>query len=323
MGHEIHILFAGRPPPDFALKLAPNTMFREGPKDICEKHKAKIFKSAIIFLFKIPKIAWTRREIVNIAKKENYDIYFTDMEQYAAFAAKKTKKPCFNINHHSSIFFPTAEQLPGNHLDKFLLRFLVNNMSHYFTRCYAIDYCDKIEKSGNLYRYPLINKPELENYQITQDDHIVAYLANEDYKRIIKVFSKFTNETFYVYGFDEDKKINNMIFKKTSRVEFLKDLTSAKAVIGNAGFSLTWEVCLINKLMWVIPYKRHYEQLVNAHRLTKLNIAYSSKEITTGDFENFSKWLEEKNYESSVKLPVIEAKIILDDIFSCLDDYKQ
>ncbi|MBN1329764.1 MAG: hypothetical protein JXA54_09850 [Candidatus Heimdallarchaeota archaeon] len=320
MGHEVHILYAGKPPPNYALNLTPNTMYREGLRDICEKNQIKLGKTFFNFLFKVPKILRIKKEILGVAKKEKYDIYFADMELNVANAAKKIKKPCFNINHQKAVFFPTTKQLPGHHFDKFICKFLIDDVAPYYTRSYAIDYTDKIERNANVYRYPLIHKPELENYEVSREDHIVAYLANADYKRIINVFSKFPEETFYIYGFDEEKKINNLIFKNISRTGFLKDLTSAKAVIGNAGFSLTWEVCLINKLIWTIPYKHQYEQLVNADRLTKLGIAYTSKEITEEDFVNFRNWLEEVNYKPSIKLPVLKANAILDDIFSCLEN---
>ena len=74
---------------------------------------------------------------------------------------------------------------------------------------------------------------------------------------------------FIAYGFGCEGQDGNILYKKPSPGEFLKDLISANAVVANAGFSLVTEALHLGKPYLAIPVAHQFEQIFNAHWLDK------------------------------------------------------
>jgi len=74
---------------------------------------------------------------------------------------------------------------------------------------------------------------------------------------------------FIAYGFGREGRDGNILYKKPSLDEFLKDLISAKAVVANAGFSLVTEALHLGKPYLAIPVAHQFEQIFNAYWLDK------------------------------------------------------
>jgi uncharacterized protein (TIGR00661 family) len=74
---------------------------------------------------------------------------------------------------------------------------------------------------------------------------------------------------FIAYGFGCEGQDGNILYKKPSPGEFLKDLISANAVVANAGFSLVTEALHLGKPYLAIPVAHQFEQIFNAYWLDK------------------------------------------------------
>jgi uncharacterized protein (TIGR00661 family) len=68
---------------------------------------------------------------------------------------------------------------------------------------------------------------------------------------------------------------------------FLKDLTTCKAVIANAGFSLVSEALHLGKPYLAVPVKRQFEQVLNAYYVDKLNYGAYWDELNKERIESF------------------------------------
>jgi len=65
-----------------------------------------------------------------------------------------------------------------------------------------------------------------------------------------------------------------MTLFRTSEEMFIKHLKECKAVICTAGFETICEAFYLNKMAFVFPAKRHFEQLCNAHDAQKHGAAF-------------------------------------------------
>ncbi|MEA2071589.1 MAG: glycosyltransferase family protein [Asgard group archaeon] len=321
-GHEVHILFAGKKPPEYAHELAEKTLYKKGAVDLYNNHKVAITKTLSNHFVRLPIYAKTRKEVLELDRKENYDAFFTDFESSTSVVGRKLRKPVISIDHQHSIFHPKAKKAPGKFYDKLGLLFVFIYMIPHYNRAFTLDFVTDIKTSKKCTLFPLIWKPEFNRYDIRLGSHYVAYLARHDPQKITAVLNQIPHETFHVYGFDRDKQIGNVIFKKTSREGFLQDLANAKAVIGNAGFSLTWETCIINKLIWIMPHKHQFEQETNAHRLKTYDRAYVSEKLTVEDFYAFSEWAESKNFKPEKKLSILPASELMERAYNYLERYR-
>ena len=97
------------------------------------------------------------------------------------------------------------------------------------------------------------------------------------------------NEKFFVYGFEEDKNLGNVILKNFNEKEFLQDLNSCKAVITNGGFMLISEALYLKKPILSIPVKKHFEQTLNAIYLERLGYGMFGKETSKEIINKFIK----------------------------------
>jgi len=323
-GHEVQILLAGhRKPPEYAFELVPKTMYRPGPFDIYENHKIVLGKTLQHNLLKIGDYLDVRKELIELDLKENYDIFFSDFDQYSCYVGKKVGKPVICINRQNAILHPSLDRDHLNGYEILGTLMILNAMQPYYNHCYSIDFTQTIETVNDNTLFPLIWKPEFDNYDITIDNHITAYLAWYNPKEIVNVFTKFPKETFYVYGFNVNKKIKNVIFKETSREGFLEDLVSSKGIIGNAGFNLSWEACLLKKFIWTIPFETQYEQTTNAYRLEKLGQSFVTNKISEKNLLGFLNWIESQNYHPKNNLTILKASDLLNHVYNFLESYSK
>jgi uncharacterized protein (TIGR00661 family) len=92
---------------------------------------------------------------------------------------------------------------------------------------------------------------------------------------------------FIAYGFDRQDQESNILHKKPSRDEFLQDLTRAKAIVANAGFSLITEALHLGKPYVGVPIKHQFEQIFNAYWLDKMGYGADWEELNKERAESF------------------------------------
>ncbi|HUU79786.1 MAG TPA: glycosyltransferase family protein [candidate division Zixibacteria bacterium] len=322
-GHEVHILFVGKEPPAYAYELAPVSYYKFGPIDIYNDHKLDYSKTFQVLLTNLGKMTKNRRDILDVASKEDFDVIFTDFENMTSVIGRVLKKPTICIDHQHSAFHPSSEEAPAKPALKLGLKFGIRLMVPYYSHCFAIDFTEKIDRVDDFTLFPLIWKPEFDNYKITTSNHYLVYLARYDKDKMIKNLLAFPDDTFIIYGFNTEEVIKNIIFKKTSREEFLKDIVACKAIIANAGFSLAWEACLLNKMIWVIPHSNNYEQITNAYRLNKLDRAFVTDKLTENEIKYFLSHTEKQNYQPKVKLPIISPDVLMDQVYSQIKFFQE
>lgn len=96
------------------------------------------------------------------------------------------------------------------------------------------------------------------------------YQTSSSLKTVKESLQQLPNETFYVYGMNQDYTDGNVVFKPFSEKGFIDDLASAKAVIANGGFSFISEAVYLKKPIYSFPIHNQFEQWMNAAYIQKL-----------------------------------------------------
>jgi uncharacterized protein (TIGR00661 family) len=92
---------------------------------------------------------------------------------------------------------------------------------------------------------------------------------------------------FVAYGFGRDGQDGNVFYKKPSQDGFLEDLTHAKAIVANAGFSLVTEALHLGKPYLAVPVEHQFEQIFNAFWLEKVGYGAYWEELNRERVESF------------------------------------
>jgi uncharacterized protein (TIGR00661 family) len=133
----------------------------------------------------------------------------------------------------------------------------------------------------------------------TKKDHILVYQTSDTNENLLPSLSAISKQKFVVYGFNMDKKMANVILKKYSSEGFIKDLSSAKAVITNGGFTLISEALCLRKPLLCNPIETQYEQIMNGVYIEKLGYGAMAETISQEAIEQFI--LNLKKYEKNLQ----------------------
>ena len=97
------------------------------------------------------------------------------------------------------------------------------------------------------------------------------------------------DERFIVYGFDRASKEKDLEFKKFNEKEFLNDLKGCKAVICNGGFTFISEAIYLKKPILSLPINGHFEQILNAIYIKKMNYGEFYRDLDVSKIKSFIK----------------------------------
>ncbi|NHK32432.1 MAG: hypothetical protein FK730_13845, partial [Asgard group archaeon] len=301
--------------------LSPKVFFRPGLIDIFKNQKINVSKTINTNIQRLGVYLKTRKELVELDYKENYDAIFSDFEPHTSVIGRRLKKPVFSIDHQHSLFHPATLEIDYTAYERILTFAVLNIMQPYFTHSYALDYVNEIYTHDNITLFPLLEKEELYNFERKIENHFVVYLTKNNPEDLIEFFSNFPDENFYIYGFDKHEEFGNITLKETSRNGFLTDLASSKGFIGNGGFNTTWECCILNKVMWLVPFSNQTESLSNLYRLEKLNLAYVSIKLDVNEFHNFIEWAKNMNCEPKHNLKLKHPSELLSLVYKQIENF--
>lgn len=110
------------------------------------------------------------------------------------------------------------------------------------------------------------------NAAVSVGNHICVYFnENSDHKNIVEVLNHLPQQ-FVLYGsrVEQDVFVGNVTLRPFSEQSFIRDLASANAVIGGAGFTLMSECIFLRKPLLAVPFGNHFEQILNANYLQRM-----------------------------------------------------
>ncbi|MBA9076321.1 MULTISPECIES: MJ1255/VC2487 family glycosyltransferase [Rufibacter] len=134
---------------------------------------------------------------------------------------------------------------------------------------------------------PPIIREEILQAKTSVGNHVLVYQSSTNQKNLLQTLQQLPQERFYVYGFNKEEQHGNVQLKAFSEDGFIQDLSSAKAVVANGGFSLLSEAVYLHKPICSVPIPKQFEQYLNAAYVQKLGYGRYFPEFTADGLKAF------------------------------------
>ena len=124
-------------------------------------------------------------------------------------------------------------------------------------------------RKRNTFLFPPLLRQEILDAKPTQGEHVLVYVTSPA-PELAKLLGS-VRCSFIAYGFGREgrNETGNILYKKPSLDGFFADLTSARAIVANSGFSLVTEALHLGKPYLAVPVSHQFEQIFNAYWLEK------------------------------------------------------
>lgn len=275
-----------------------------------------IFKNII----KTPEAVMSVDRVRRLVERFHPDIVFSDFEPISCIVANMLELPLVSIDNQHR-FTNTKIDYPAKYRDSAIFtKAVVNLMIFNSKACLVLSFSDDPITNKKTFLFPPVLRPEILAVRPAVADHILVYLTSE-FKQMTRVLRNI-RQKFIIYGLGENKTDSNLVFKKASQEEFIRDLASCKGIVANAGFTLITEALHLGKPYLAIPLRNQFEQIYNAYTLEKLAYGKHWDEIDREKIEAFLFNLEE--YRSKlVSYPKHDNSLILGKVDDLINKYSK
>jgi uncharacterized protein (TIGR00661 family) len=146
-------------------------------------------------------------------------------------------------------------------------------------------------RKRNTFLFPPLLRQEILEATPTQGDHVLVYVTSPA-PALAKLLAS-VHCPFIAYGFGregqegQEGQEGNILYKKPSLDGFFADLTSARAIVANSGFSLVTEALHLGKPYLAVPVSHQFEQIFNAYWLEKSGYGAYWEELNKERVESF------------------------------------
>jgi uncharacterized protein (TIGR00661 family) len=246
-------------------------------------------RTGLLNILLSPFVLFDLAKLIVQIKRKKPSVMITDFEPIVTYAALLCRIPCISVNYPflNNTYLRAYKITPTlkTRID-YALTLLINWILCPKKNVEIVTTFFHEKNNGK----EKVTKPVLRESILkatpSVGDFVLVYQTSRSNKKLVRSLYD-VKEKFIVYGFDENKKIKNVRFKRFDATEFASDLAHAKAVIANGGFSLMSECAYLHKPLLAIPVHNRYEQILNGMYLKKLGFGTAIKAATPELIETF------------------------------------
>jgi uncharacterized protein (TIGR00661 family) len=295
-GHEVIVVTSDRAYTFLANHFGTRVLQIEGFHMAYKHAKVSTSQTALLTLKSMPsQLVKNLKVYFKTLQHHRFDAVISDFESFTNFYAKVHQVPLISIDNMQvinrailDIDIPASEK-SNFKLAKAIIKIKVPKAQQYLITSF---FEPPIRKKRTMYVPPIIREQMIAATP-SVNNHIVVYQTSTSQLDLVETLKQFPKETFYVFGFNQEKKSGNVQLKKFSETEFISLLASAKAVFANGGFSFISEAIYLHKPILTVPIANQFEQFVNAsyvqqlgyglhaHAFDKINIQLFLKQLPT------------------------------------------
>lgn len=322
--HEVLIITSGRA--HKLLKDNFNTFHIQGMYLAIQKGKVNPIKTVTQNIIDFPKNIPRFKRLKRLIKTFKPQLILTDYEPVTSYISILYNIPLISISNQNRFI---GFDLPKTRLtiDLFLLKAVSKMITPYAKYNIALTLFPILTKKKNTYiASPIIRKEikdqvQTKNHQKSSNKNKIVVYSHRKNKDFIDAI-KNINENFIVFGYDMDKKIKNINYKKTK--DFAKELASSNALISTSGFTSVGEAIFLKKPYLAIPQIGQYEQIYNAILIKRLKIGKYIKKITKKEIIRFIKNIPTyQKHIDNTKTSQIDAADVINSIIRSIQKNKQ
>ncbi|MDO5851578.1 MAG: glycosyltransferase family protein [Methanobacteriaceae archaeon] len=274
----------------------------KGFNTVYEENKVRNRKTFVNNMKYVPTDLTNNLNIMyKLSKKFQPDMVISDFEFYANMLAHLIQVPLISIDNMHVITESYYKTPTKYKKDQVLAASVVHSFIQRQAKTIILTYFYPPLKNKDAIYAPPILRDKIFELKPSNNDHIFVYQTSDSNNQLMSVL-KTLNQKFIVYGFHKSDVDENITYKSFNEDEFFTDLSTAKAVITNGGFTLITEALYLKKPILSIPVNKQFEQILNAIYIEKLGYGEHHSKVNQKDIIKFIDNIEkyrvniEKNY---------------------------
>jgi uncharacterized protein (TIGR00661 family) len=282
-GHTVHAVSFDRGLKNLAADFDVTEIY--GMRLATVHNRVRYGRTLVRNLLKVPSAAKCVHKLNSLAEKWKIQAVITDFEPMSCHTGRKLGLPVLSIDNqhcltYGEISYP-REYRKEAAATKIVTRLMTPHADAYFVTSF---FSSKPKNKRTFFFPPILRKEVLESEPI-QGEAVVVYVTSPAVE-LIDIL-KGIRQTFVCYGLNREGQEQNLLFRKPSQAGFLKDLTEARAVVANSGFSLISEALHLGKPYLAWPVKHQFEQVFNAYNIRKMGYGAYWDDLTKEKVESF------------------------------------
>ena len=236
-------------------------------------------------LITVRQAASSIKRLTKLVDEWNIGLVITDFEPLSCHVGHRQRLPVISIDNQHCLT-NTDVSYPRQYRRDAAAAKLVTRMMTPRANAYLVtSFFSARVKRRQTFLFPPILREQILRAAPQKKDHVLVYVTSPA-PALAKMLSSVRCQ-FVAYGFGREGQDGNILYKKPAMDGFLEDLTNAKAVVANAGFSLVTEALHLGKPYLAIPVKHQFEQVFNAYWLDKMGYGAYWEELNKECIESF------------------------------------
>jgi uncharacterized protein (TIGR00661 family) len=225
------------------------------------------------------------KRLSQLVDDRTVELIITDFEPLTCHLGHKRRLPVISIdNQHcltnTDVSYPKQYRRDAA-AAKLVTRLMTPRANAYLATTF---FTPRVTKK-NTFLVPPILRDEIIKARPSEGEHVLVYVTSPA-PALAKLLGSVRCK-FVAYGFGREDEDGNVLYKAPSMNGFFEDLTSAKAIIANAGFSLVTEALHLAKPYLAVPVAHQFEQIFNAYYVQKMGYGAFWEELSKERIESF------------------------------------
>ena len=236
-------------------------------------------------LMTMPQAAKSVNRLKELITSWKIDLVITDFEPLTCHIGHGMGLPVVSIDNQHCLTNAVVSYPQQYRRDAAATRLVTRLMTPHADAYLVISFFAAPVKKRNTFLFPPLLRQEILDAAPTQGEHVLVYVTSPS-PALGKMLSTI-RQRFIGYGFGREGEVGNITYKKPSLDGFLQDLTTAKAIIANSGFSLVTEALHLGKPYLGVPVAHQFEQIFNAYWLQKTGYGAYWEDLNKERIESF------------------------------------
>jgi uncharacterized protein (TIGR00661 family) len=238
-------------------------------------------------LITAPQAARSLSRLKDLVDEWKTDLVITDFEPLTCHVGHKKKLPVISIDNQHCLTNAEVSYPKKYRRDAAAAKLVTRLMTPHADAYLVISFFTAPVRKRNTFLFPPLLRNEILQATPTQGDHVLVYVTSPA-PALAKLLSS-VRCRFIAYGFGREgqNEEGNILYKKPSLDGFFADLTSARAIVANSGFSLVSEALHLGKPYLAVPVSHQFEQIFNAYWLEKSGFGAYWEELNKERVESF------------------------------------
>ena len=199
------------------------------------RYKRTIAKNLIT----VPQAAHSLSRLKDLVEEWKTDLIITDFEPLTCHVGHKKRLPVISIDNQHCLTNTVVSYPRKYRGDAAAAKLVTRLMTPHANAYLVISFFTAPIRKRNTFLFPPLLRQAILDASPTEGDHVLVYVTSPS-PALVKLLASVRCH-FIAYGFGREGVEGNILYKKPSVDGFFADLTSARAIVANSGFSLVTE----------------------------------------------------------------------------------